>query len=207
MFVSFFFFVVCLCLLLLTEITCSNALFPSYGGVHYAVRLGAGPSRDLDEHISATMSSAFTIKQNNPLHQFSSISHNYNNSLNNSSTLYRYYNGFQFVQAQSPYSCWRLLDQRVYIHLLLLLLSYSSLTHASVSEILDSAPIDLLGGFDRTTLDDFPDDFMPASMKAQALDFVFHWVNETGETARMTSGLSVIPTVCPCHLQPLASPH
>lgn len=94
-----------------------------------------------------------------------------------------------------------------YIYLLLLLFSYSYLTHASVSEILDSAPIDLLGGFDRTTLKEFPDDFMPAAMKAQALDFVFHWVNETGETARMTSGLSVVPTVCPFHLQPFAPPH
>jgi hypothetical protein len=46
---------------------------------------------------------------------------------------------------------------------------------------------------------DLPDDFLSPSVKKQALDIQFHWVNETGDVAKMTEGLRVQPTVRTCY--------
>ncbi|KAF2717748.1 class I glutamine amidotransferase-like protein [Polychaeton citri CBS 116435] len=59
------------------------------------------------------------------------------------------------------------------------------------TELLDVAPIDLLNGLDRKFVSNMP---LPDSLKAQALDIVFHWVNETGSLARMTSGATIQTT-------------
>ncbi|TQS32861.1 hypothetical protein Golomagni_06810 [Golovinomyces magnicellulatus] len=63
-----------------------------------------------------------------------------------------------------------------------------------ITEILDTAPVDLLSGFDKHIIETFPEGFIPAALKTQALEFVYHWVNETGGPARLTSGLNVTPT-------------
>lgn len=42
---------------------------------------------------------------------------------------------------------------------------------------------------------DFPSDMVSDELKSEALDIVFHWVNETGELAKLSSGISVQPTV------------
>lgn len=47
----------------------------------------------------------------------------------------------------------------------------------------------------QTLVHDFADGFMPPNLKEQALDMDFHWVNQTGKTARLTGGLRVQPTV------------
>ena len=61
------------------------------------------------------------------------------------------------------------------------------------TEILDVAPIDLLNGMSREFMRVLP---LPDAIKAKALDVEFHWVNETGEAARLTSGISMNATVC-----------
>ncbi|KAI1614303.1 class I glutamine amidotransferase-like protein [Exophiala viscosa] len=64
----------------------------------------------------------------------------------------------------------------------------------SETEILDVAPVDLLYGMSKLLVNDFGDSFLPPNLKAQALDMDFHWVNQTGKTARLTGGASVQPT-------------
>ncbi|KAJ9650267.1 hypothetical protein H2198_010419 [Neophaeococcomyces mojaviensis] len=58
------------------------------------------------------------------------------------------------------------------------------------TEILDVAPIDLLSAMSKSFIDDFPDDIMPPSLKSQALDIVWHWVNQDGTPAALTCGVS-----------------
>jgi hypothetical protein len=41
----------------------------------------------------------------------------------------------------------------------------------------------------------FPAELVPDEIKEDALDIEFHWVNETGDTALLTAGLSIKPTV------------
>lgn len=71
----------------------------------------------------------------------------------------------------------------------------SLLTRDRETEILDVAPVDLLYGMSKHLVHDFADGFMPPNLKEQALDMDFHWVNQTGKTARLTGGLRVQPTV------------
>jgi len=64
------------------------------------------------------------------------------------------------------------------------------------TELLDIAPLDLIhhmarGGF----VHNFPDEIIPPNLKAQALDIKSHWVNETGEPAKLTGGMNVEVTV------------
>jgi hypothetical protein len=66
---------------------------------------------------------------------------------------------------------------------------------ASKTEILDLAPIDLLNGMSRDFVAALPTEMAPDEIKAKALDFEFHWVNETGKTANLTGGLNIEPTV------------
>lgn len=66
------------------------------------------------------------------------------------------------------------------------------------TEVLDIAPIDLLGGLSKEFTSTFPDEILPASMKAQAIDVQIHYVNETGKPAKLTSGMTIEVTVsCP----------
>lgn len=72
----------------------------------------------------------------------------------------------------------------------------------SVTEILDVAPIDLLNGMTKSLIDNVTPDFLPASVEIKALDIGFHWVSESGQgTNRLTSGMSIIPTVRDLHMQ------
>ncbi|KAG9231389.1 class I glutamine amidotransferase-like protein [Amylocarpus encephaloides] len=64
----------------------------------------------------------------------------------------------------------------------------------SKTEVLDLAPIDLLNGMTLDFIGDFPPEVMPDEIKAKAVDMEFHWVNETGETAKLTAGLNILPT-------------
>ena len=65
----------------------------------------------------------------------------------------------------------------------------------SETELLDVGAIDLLNGMTTKFVKSVPDNYLSADLKAQALEIDFHWVNETGKTAKLTSGLSVQPTV------------
>ena len=65
----------------------------------------------------------------------------------------------------------------------------------SRTEVLDLAPIDLLNGMSKTVIADFPSELVSDEIKAQGLDLEFHWVNESGKLASLTSGLNIQPTV------------
>ena len=54
------------------------------------------------------------------------------------------------------------------------------------------APIDLLNGLTPKFINTLP---VPDSIKKQAIDFEFHWVNEDGEEAKLTAGITLKPTV------------
>ncbi|KAK3709369.1 hypothetical protein LTR37_010930 [Vermiconidia calcicola] len=58
----------------------------------------------------------------------------------------------------------------------------------SETEILDVAPVDLLMGLTKPFISALP---IQDSMKAQGLDVEFHWVNQTGKTAKLTSGITI----------------
>jgi hypothetical protein len=64
-----------------------------------------------------------------------------------------------------------------------------------ITEILDLAPIDLLSGMTNEFTSDFPPEIMPDEIKAHALDVELHWVNESGKMAKLTSGITIQPTV------------
>ena len=55
------------------------------------------------------------------------------------------------------------------------------------------APIDMLSAMSKEFLKHLP--FLPEDLKAQALDIEFHWVNESGKTAKLTAGALIQPTV------------
>jgi hypothetical protein len=57
------------------------------------------------------------------------------------------------------------------------------------------APIDLLNGMSKQFIGGIPNELLSNEIKAKALDIEFHWVNETGNTALLTAGLNVKPTV------------
>lgn len=63
------------------------------------------------------------------------------------------------------------------------------------TEILDIAPIDLLHGLTKESLDIFPPGSIPEEMRKQAIEIVFHYVSEKGGMAKLTSGLTVECTV------------
>lgn len=64
----------------------------------------------------------------------------------------------------------------------------------SETEILDVAPIDMMHGLSKKFLDTFPPGMLPAATAAQALDLEFHWVSETNDPIRLTSGIKMLPT-------------
>ncbi|ETI25113.1 hypothetical protein G647_04485 [Cladophialophora carrionii CBS 160.54] len=63
----------------------------------------------------------------------------------------------------------------------------------SETEVLDVAPIDLLHSMSKKFVAAL-EPFYPGDIAAQALDIEFHWVNETGKTAKLTGGISLVPT-------------
>lgn len=65
----------------------------------------------------------------------------------------------------------------------------------SKTEILDVAPIDVFSGISEEFVKNFPDALVTDKMKQEALNVEFHWVNESGQTARLTAGAPVQPTV------------
>lgn len=62
----------------------------------------------------------------------------------------------------------------------------------SETEILDVAPIDFLNGISHKFIKFLP---FSDSIKAQALDIEFYWVNVDGEDTKLTAGLTLKPTV------------
>lgn len=60
------------------------------------------------------------------------------------------------------------------------------------TEILDVAPIDFLHGLNKKFGSLLP---LSDELKAQLLDIEFHWVNEKGDTAKLTSGITMNATV------------
>ncbi|BCS27838.1 uncharacterized protein APUU_60887S [Aspergillus puulaauensis] len=65
----------------------------------------------------------------------------------------------------------------------------------SVTEQLDIAPVGFFSGISSSFLKDIPPPMCPDELKAQAPDFVFHWVTETGDTpAALTANMNVVPT-------------
>ena len=60
------------------------------------------------------------------------------------------------------------------------------------TEILDVAPMDMVHGFTKHVMKDIP---FPDHIKAQGMDIEFHWVNEKGGQARLTSGVKMQATV------------
>lgn len=77
--------------------------------------------------------------------------------------------------------------------------------HNSVTEILDVAPIDMLGQISTSSGFDFPEELVPSDVRAQAVDFRFHWVTESGPgtKAKLTSGIRLEPTVSHDTLRPI----
>jgi hypothetical protein len=63
-----------------------------------------------------------------------------------------------------------------------------------MTEILDVAPVDMLHSMSKKFAKSL-EALYPAGMIDQALDMEFHWVNETGETAKLTGGINLVPTV------------
>lgn len=66
-----------------------------------------------------------------------------------------------------------------------------------MTELLDIAPIGMLHGLSKEFVESFPDELLAPSLKAQAVDFKFHWVSEFGEAAhsRLSGGMSILPMV------------
>ncbi|KAF2872255.1 ThiJ/PfpI [Massariosphaeria phaeospora] len=61
------------------------------------------------------------------------------------------------------------------------------------TEVIDVMPIDLLHGISKKFLGDFKEVFGEENVE-HGLDIEFHWVNETGKTAKLTSNIKIEPT-------------
>jgi hypothetical protein len=58
------------------------------------------------------------------------------------------------------------------------------------------APIDFLNGLTPEFLSGFPDEMLPSELRAQAVDFEFHWVAKDGKApSQCTAGINIVPTV------------
>ncbi|KAK5991947.1 hypothetical protein PT974_05341 [Cladobotryum mycophilum] len=64
------------------------------------------------------------------------------------------------------------------------------------TEILDVAPVDMIHCFGKQFIETLPDEWVPKGVKAQAIDFRFHWVAQRGDAvaSRLTSGITLVPT-------------
>jgi len=61
---------------------------------------------------------------------------------------------------------------------------------------LDVGPVDMLHGLSKSFYKGWDDKFIDPKLKEQAIDFTFHWVNEKGTPAKLTGGITLLPTVC-----------
>ncbi|PYH94501.1 hypothetical protein BO71DRAFT_419320 [Aspergillus ellipticus CBS 707.79] len=65
----------------------------------------------------------------------------------------------------------------------------------TVTEHLDVAPVGFFNTISKGFVKTLPDFFISDELRAQALDFVFHWVTEDGKTpGALTGNLNVVPT-------------
>lgn len=66
-----------------------------------------------------------------------------------------------------------------------------------MTELLGIAPVGMLHGLSKDFVESFLDELLAPSLKAQAVDFKFHWVSEAGEAAhsRLSGGMSILPMV------------
>ncbi|KAF5004868.1 hypothetical protein FDECE_8650 [Fusarium decemcellulare] len=64
------------------------------------------------------------------------------------------------------------------------------------TEIIDVAPVDFLYSFSKKFVENFPTEMVSTDLKAQAIDFQFHWVSKAGPdgTNKLTGGLTILPT-------------
>ena len=60
------------------------------------------------------------------------------------------------------------------------------------TEVLDVAPIDLLHGISTNFIKDLP---LSDNLKAKAPEVNFHWVTETGSSAKLTANMTLSATV------------
>ena len=63
------------------------------------------------------------------------------------------------------------------------------------TEIIDVAPIDFFHAIGTNFVNENLTPMLPPEAVKQALDAEFHWVNETGEPAKLTAGIRMLPTV------------
>ena len=66
------------------------------------------------------------------------------------------------------------------------------------TEIIDVAPIDFFHSIGSKFVNENLAPMLPPNTLDQTLDADFHWVNETGEPAKLTAGARVLPTVSTC---------
>ncbi|KAF2429100.1 class I glutamine amidotransferase-like protein [Tothia fuscella] len=65
----------------------------------------------------------------------------------------------------------------------------------ATTEILDVAPIDLLGAASKEFTEMWSDELLPPALKKQSIEFEYHWVTESGkDPALLTSGIRMLPT-------------
>lgn len=69
-----------------------------------------------------------------------------------------------------------------------------------MTEVLDVAPVDFFSSVGSAFAQEVPeefDSFLPPEIRAQHLDFEFHWVSEKGpaEPRKLTCNMSLNPTV------------
>jgi hypothetical protein len=65
------------------------------------------------------------------------------------------------------------------------------------TEVIDVMPIDILHGMGKKFMGDFAE-FYGKNAVDQGFDMKFHWVNETGKTARLTTNITIQATVGFC---------
>lgn len=119
-------------------------------------------------------------------------------------TLYQSQNvSFQPFEARPTYPCRR--DSNEWVGHLFYRLVWILLKYFRETEILDVAPVDILHCFGKHFIGSMPDEWTSKELKAQALDFKFHWVSETGKenNSHLTSNISLAPTVCKIYLKGL----
>jgi hypothetical protein len=63
-----------------------------------------------------------------------------------------------------------------------------------VTELIDVMPMDLLHSMNKKFIEEFAEVFGKKAVD-QALDMEFHWVNETGKTAKLTTNIMMEATV------------
>lgn len=62
---------------------------------------------------------------------------------------------------------------------------------------MDVAPVDIFNGISKEFVEIMPPEMVTEEIRAQAIDFKFHWISEAGPgtLSPLTSGLRIEPTV------------